>query len=47
MGFNSPPAFAVCSTVNYVPVIDLKTLEIDRYVDVGGVSDGLTWAIQP
>jgi hypothetical protein len=40
-------ALVVCSAVNYVPVIDLKTLEVIRYFDVGGVSDGLAWAIQP
>jgi DNA-binding beta-propeller fold protein YncE len=32
---------------NYVAVIDLKTLEVTRHIDVGGVPDGLAWAIRP
>ncbi|MEP6948718.1 MAG: YncE family protein [Ginsengibacter sp.] len=40
-------AFVACSADNYVVVIDLKTLEITGHIDVGGVPDGLAWAIQP
>jgi YVTN family beta-propeller protein len=40
-------AFVACSADNYVAVIDLKTLEVTSHIDVGGVPDGLAWAIQP
>ena len=40
-------AFVACSADNYVAVIDLKTLEVVRHIDVGGVPDGLAWAIRP
>lgn len=40
-------AFVACSADNYVAVIDLKTLEVIRQLDVGGMPDGLAWAIQP
>jgi DNA-binding beta-propeller fold protein YncE len=40
-------AFVACSADNYIAVIDLKTLEITSRLDVGGVPDGLAWAIQP
>lgn len=40
-------AFVACSADNYVAVIDLKTLEITGQIDVGGVPDGLAWAIRP
>jgi YVTN family beta-propeller protein len=40
-------AFVACSADNYVAVIDLKTLEVTRHMDVGGVPDGLAWAIRP
>ena len=40
-------AFVACSADNYVAVIDLKTLEVTRHIDVGGVPDGLAWAIRP
>ena len=40
-------AFVACSADNYVAVIDLKTLEVTRHLDVGGVPDGLAWAIRP
>ena len=39
-------AFVACSADNYVAVIDLKTLEITSHLDVGGVPDGLAWAIR-
>jgi YVTN family beta-propeller protein len=40
-------AFVACSADNYVAVIDLKTFEITHRMDVGGVPDGLAWAIRP
>ena len=40
-------AFVACSADNYVAVIDLKTLEVTGHLDVGGVPDGLAWAVQP
>jgi YVTN family beta-propeller protein len=39
-------AFVACSPDNYVVIIDLKTLEVIRHIDVGGVPDGLAWAVQ-
>ena len=39
-------AFVACSADNYVAVIDLKTLEITSHLDVGGVPDGLAWAVR-
>ena len=40
-------AFVACSADNYVAVIDLKTLQVTSQLDVGGVPDGLAWALQP
>ncbi len=40
-------AFVGCSADNYVAVIDLKSLEIIHHIDVGGVPDGLAWAVRP
>ena len=40
-------AFVASSADNYVAVIDVKTLEITSRIDVGGVPDGLAWAIRP
>jgi len=40
-------AFVACSADNYIAVIDIKTLEDVRHFDVGGVPDGMAWAIQP
>jgi YVTN family beta-propeller protein len=40
-------AFVACSADNYLAIIDLKTLEVTRHIDVGGVPDGLAWAIRP
>lgn len=39
-------AFVACSPDNYVAIVDLKTLEVTRHIDVGGVPDGLAWAVQ-
>jgi YVTN family beta-propeller protein len=39
--------FVACSADNYIAVIDLKTLEVTSHLDVGGVPDGLAWAVQP
>ena len=39
--------FVACSADNNVAIIDLKTLEVIGRLDVGGVPDGLAWAIQP
>jgi YVTN family beta-propeller protein len=39
-------AFVACSADNYVAVIDFKTLEVTSHFEVGGVPDGLAWAIQ-
>lgn len=39
-------AFVACSPDNYVAVINLKTLEVTGHLDVGGVPDGLAWAVQ-
>lgn len=40
-------AFVACSADNYVAIVDLKTLEVTGRLDVGGVPDGLAWAIRP
>jgi DNA-binding beta-propeller fold protein YncE len=40
-------AFVACSPDNYIAIIDLKTLEVTGHLDVGGVPDGLAWAIRP
>lgn len=39
-------AFVACSADNYIAIIDLKTLEVTSRLDVGGVPDGLAWAVQ-
>jgi YVTN family beta-propeller protein len=39
-------AFVACSADNYIAVIDLKLLEVTSHLDVGGVPDGLAWAIR-
>jgi len=39
-------AFVACSPDNYIAIIDLKTLEVTGHLDVGGVPDGLAWAVQ-
>lgn len=40
-------AFVACSPDNYVAVVDLKTFQVTGHLDVGGVPDGLAWAIRP
>ena len=40
-------AFVACSADNYIAVIDLKTLELISRLDVGGVPDGMAWAVRP
>jgi YVTN family beta-propeller protein len=39
-------AFVACSPDNYIAVIDLKTLQVTGHLDVGGVPDGLAWAVR-
>ncbi len=46
MDTNGSRAFVACSADNYVAVIDIKTLEVTSHIDVGGVPDGLAWAVQ-
>ncbi|MEP6847117.1 MAG: YncE family protein, partial [Panacibacter sp.] len=38
--------FVACSADNYIAVVDLKTLEVTSHFEVGGVPDGLAWAIR-
>lgn len=40
-------AFVGCSADNYIAVIDLKTLTVTAHINVGGVPDGLAWALRP
>jgi YVTN family beta-propeller protein len=40
-------AFVACSADNYIAMIDLKTMEVTSHLDVGGVPDGLAWAVRP
>lgn len=47
MDADSSRAFVACSADNYVAIINLKTLEVTNHLDVGGVPDGLAWAVQP
>jgi DNA-binding beta-propeller fold protein YncE len=44
---NGARAFVACSADNYIAIIDLKTLEVIGHLEVGGVPDGLTWAVKP
>ena len=39
-------AFVACTPDNYVTAVDLKTLEVNGRVDVGGEPDGLAWAVR-
>lgn len=39
-------AFVACSADNNIAIVDLKTLEITGHLDVGGVPDGMAWAVQ-
>jgi YVTN family beta-propeller protein len=43
---NGSRAFIACTPDNYVAIVDLKTLEVTRHIDVGGGPDGLAWAGQ-
>jgi len=38
-------AFVACSPDNYVAIVDLKTFQVSHHLDVGGVPDGLAWAV--
>ena len=38
--------FVACSADNNIAIIDLRTLEVTGHLDVGGVPDGLGWAIR-
>jgi DNA-binding beta-propeller fold protein YncE len=40
-------AFVACSSDNYIAIVDLTTLEVTSRLDVGGVPDGLAWAVRP
>lgn len=39
-------AFVACSADNYIAIVDLKTLEVTGHFEVGGVPDGLAWAVE-
>ena len=39
-------ALVACSADGYIAVVDLKNLEVIHQFDVGGVPDGLAWAIR-
>ena len=39
-------AFVGCTPDNYVAVIDLKTMEVVKHINVGGGPDGLAWAVR-
>ncbi|HWB93773.1 MAG TPA: cytochrome D1 domain-containing protein, partial [Puia sp.] len=38
--------FVACSADNYIAVVDLKTLAVTTHFEVGGVPDGLAWAVR-
>lgn len=40
-------SFIACSPDNYIAIVDLKTLTVTGHLEVGGVPDGLAWAIRP
>jgi DNA-binding beta-propeller fold protein YncE len=40
-------AFVACSADNYIAIINLKTLEVTGHLEVGGIPDGLAWAVKP
>jgi streptogramin lyase len=40
-------AFVACSADNYIAIIDMKSLEVTGHFEVGGVPDGMAWAVQP
>lgn len=39
-------AFVACSADNFIAIISLQTLEVTGQLDVGGVPDGLAWALR-
>lgn len=39
-------AFVACSADNNIAIVDLETLGITGHLDVGGVPDGMAWAVQ-
>lgn len=39
-------AFVACSADNYIAVVDLRTLTVTGHFEVGGVPDGLAWAVR-
>jgi len=39
-------AFVACSPDNYIAIVNLKTLEVTGKLEVGGVPDGMAWAVQ-
>lgn len=39
--------FVACSPDNYIAIVDLKTLEVTGQLTVGGIPDGLAWAVRP
>ena len=40
-------AFAACSADNFIAIINLKSLEVTGHLEVGGIPDGLAWAVKP
>ncbi len=38
--------FVACSPDNYIAIIDLQTLEVTGHLEVGGVPDGMAWAVR-
>jgi len=40
-------AFVACSPDDIIAVIDLNSLQVTDHLDVGGVPDGLAWAVRP
>ena len=40
-------AFVACSSDDYISIVDLKTLTVTGRLEVGGVPDGMAWAMIP
>jgi DNA-binding beta-propeller fold protein YncE len=40
-------AFVACSADNLIAIVDLRTLEVVGKLEVGGVPDGMAWAVRP
>lgn len=40
-------AFVACSPDNYIAIVDLKSFQVTGHLDVGGVPDGMAWAVRP